>query len=350
MDRNPGRLNTVGRPIGWRRVTVRDGDGKVLPPRVWGEVVIDMPVWDAAAGDGYLDAPPPLAARFTNGTLWTGDRGKLDGRGFLVLGARHAEILKVGGRSVGARRIEQALRAAVGSPEIAVVGVPDRALGEVPCAVFASASSPTRAAQSSALGAAIALASPSLRPDEVPRWILPRRELARGASGKLRRGMLAAECARWASAFAQLVAPDHRTFAAYAVDPRVAIVDGGVTPWFRAAAPSTGRAVALVTRRPVGVLATAHLEVGATARVVVGPRADAADVAPELLDVFAGELVRLVALLPGDKLDTIYVHSQHAAGLAASGFAPRGDGWLARGDATVSADELAAVLARASDA
>src|SRR5262249_46306961 len=132
-DRNPRKLHTVGRAVAFRRITVRDPDGNMLPPEQPGEVVIDLPVWDAC--DGYLDSPPELARRFRNGTLWTGDRGTIDRHGFLVLDGRHSEVLKIGGRSVSAPRIEEALGAMPGVRELAVVGVPDRWLRERPSAV-----------------------------------------------------------------------------------------------------------------------------------------------------------------------------------------------------------------------
>ena len=324
IDRHPKRLRSVGRPIAYRRVTVRDREGHVLPPRTWGEVVIEVPVWDR--GDGYLDPTPALARRFDNATLRTGDRGIFDARGFLLLGPRHAEILKVGGRSVSAPRIEESLRGLGGITEVTVVGVPDRALGQVPCAVFA----PSPGCRPDELATAA-------RADESPRWFLPRLALPRGSTGKVRRGLLAHEAARWTAAFPQLVAPDHRTYPAYAVDPRVSIVDGGIAPWFGDATLVAGRAIALVTRRPVRVLALAYLQAGAAdrpdCRLVVGPvpvEQAEGELSDQLLDVFATELLRLVALLPGEPVQTTCVRPARDAFVAA-GFTPSSDGWLVRG-------------------
>ncbi len=354
LDRNPKRAQTVGRAIAYRRITVRDPEGRVLPPRTWGEVVIDMPAWDR--GDGYLDAPPELARRFDNASLYTGDRGRLDGRGFLVLGARHAEILKVGGRSVSAPHIEETLQGAGGIAQLAIVGVPDRALGEIPCAVFV----PEIGARPDAL---VAAAHAKLRTDEVPRWYLPRWALPHTASGKLRRGRLAFEAAAWAAAFPQLVAPDHRTFPAFVVDVRTSIVDAGVAPWFGDPGEHAraGRAIALVSRRPVRVLALAYVQSGApgvpACRFIAGPFAveqPDGKVTGELLDVFAGELIRLIALLPGANMKLMYARSD-ASAFTASGFTQAGaTGWLARGDADVAlrglADGATVEISRAADA
>lgn len=309
LDEHPKRLRTVGRAIAFRRITIRDAEGRVLPPGTWGEVAIDMPAWNA--GDGYLDAPPELARRFANGTLYTGDRGKLDGRGFLVLGARAAEILKIGGRSVSAPHIEAALRKTPGAPKLAVTGVPDRALGEVACCIYMPAPDARSAA----------LAEAALRADELPRWVLPRPRLPRTASGKLRRGRLAAEAARWTAAFPQIVAPDHRTVPAYELDPRAAIADAGLVPWFGdpGDAARAGRVLALVERRPVRVLALAYIQCDRECRFACGPFAAAqphGEVTAELLDVFAAEVIRLAQLLPGPQTRLVRVRAGEAAPVA----------------------------------
>lgn len=326
----PGRMHTVGRAIGFRRLTVRDPDGRLLPPGQAGEVVIELPMWDAC--DGYLDAPPELARRFDNGTLWTGDRGSFDEFGFLVLGHRNAEILKVGGRSVGAPRIEEALAGAPGIAEVAVVGVPDRVLGEVPCAVYVPAGR-----------APVSLAGVTLRPDELPCWLLPRHALPRGPSGKLRRGVIAGEAARWTRWFPHVAVPDHVPYPAFDLEGGVAIVDGWPPDWRTGGAVLDGgaRVIALVARAPARPLALAVVQAGAAAaadaRFIVGPVAvplPGGRVTDELVDVFAGELVALAELLPGPVPRALYaLPAGSARGFAGAGFAPLAGhpGWLGRG-------------------
>jgi acyl-coenzyme A synthetase/AMP-(fatty) acid ligase len=333
--RKPGKLHTVGRAVGFRRVTVRDDTGRMLPPGEAGEVVIDLPVWHAC--DGYLDAPPELARRFANATLWTGDRGTIDEHGFLVLGARAAEILKVGGRSVGAPRIEEVLAALPGIAEVAVVGVPDRVLGEVPCAVFvpAAGGDPHRLADHAAAA--------EVRPDELPRWLLARRELPRGPSGKLRRGLLAEEAARWARSFGRAIVADHRRYPAFDLESGIAIVDGCPRSWIAdtAGLDPAARMIALVARRPLHPLALAIVQAGATetgddVRFVVGPVAVALagdQVTDDLLDVFAGELIVLAGALPGPRPALTCACSPAPRGaFTGAGFAaiPGHPGWMRR--------------------
>lgn len=352
LHRRPSKTHTVGRAVSYRRVTVRDGAGRILPPGHTGEVVIDLPMWDAA--DGYLDAPPELARRFENGTLWTGDRGTIDPHGFLVLGARAADILKVGGRSVGALRIEEALAGLPGVAELAVVGVPDRVLGEVPCAVFVP-SDASRAAGAApgatAAGLAGAALAAEIRPDELPRWFLARRELPRGAGGKLQRGRLAHEAAGWTQSFPRSIIPEHRSYPAFDLERGLAIVDGWPAAWLGdpgAAGPGhpegfdpCARVIALVARRPLRPLALAVVQAGATAaggelRFVVGPVAvelARGPVAPDLLDVFAGELIVLAGALPGPHPALTCAYSaEPRVAFAGAGFAPVAAhaGWLTR--------------------
>jgi long-chain acyl-CoA synthetase len=366
LHQKPGKLHTVGRAIGLRRVTVRDPAGQVLPPGRTGEVVIDLPVWGAA--DGYLDAPPELARRFANATLWTGDEGMVDDHGFLVLGPRAAEILKVGGRSVGAPRIEEQLATVAGVAEVAVVGVPDRLLGEVPCAVFVPT---TRADARRLIDGGLEAdadadgggeADGALRPDEVPRWFVARRELPRSASGKLRRGQLAHEAARWAQAFVATVVPEHRPYPAYDLEHGVAVVDGGPPEWLGDASllDPCARIITLVARRPARPIALAVVQAGApgvadAVRFVLGPIAvelPRGRVSDDLLDVLAGELIVLASALPGTPARRLYaLPIAGRGGFAGAGFAAvAGDaaGWLVRGEPAELAaarDELAVVEA-----
>jgi acyl-coenzyme A synthetase/AMP-(fatty) acid ligase len=336
LHRKPGKLHTVGRPVGYRRVTVRDEAGRMLPPGRTGEVVIELPMWDRA--DGYLDAPPELARRFENGALWTGDRGKIDRHGFLVLTSRNAEILKVGGRSVAALRIEEAIAALPEVAEVVVVGVPDRLLGEVPCAVFVPAGGGRRLEED----------GPDLidvRPDEQPRWFLARRDLPRGPSGKIRRGQLAQEAARWTRWFDQAIVPDHRLYPAHAPVEGVAVVDGCPAEWKGdgGALDPAARIVTLVEREPLRPLALAIVQAGATGvggevRFIVGPHpiASAAGRATaDVLDLFAAELVAMTGRLPGPRPElTCAFAAEHVRAYAGAGFVavPQRAGWMTRAE------------------
>jgi hypothetical protein len=332
-DRNPRKLHTVGRAVVFRRITVRDPDGNMLPPDQPGEVVIDLPMWDGC--DGYLDAPPELARRFTNGVLWTGDRGTIDRQGFLVLGSRQSEVLKIGGRSVSAPRIEEVLGAMPGMRELVVVGVPDRWLGEIPCAVYVPEAGADPRALADEADARSAMA------EDTPRWWLARRELPRGPTMKVQRGLLAQEAARWTGAFPRLIAPAHRRFAAYEIEGGLAIVDGW--PWASSGAlDPCARPIALASRRPVTALALAAIlpaDTSVAARLIIGPIACGASEAQ--LDAFAAELARLVNLLPGPAPDAVCALSERLRFEPIDG-AP---GWTWRREPTITAQIEAEIRA-----
>jgi len=194
------RGDTVGRPAPGREVTIVNARGRALPPGETGEIVVRVA---ATPADGYFlpDAPPDAPAttagsqRFAGGVLRTGDRGHFDRDGFLVLEERAAELLKVGGRTVSAPRIEQQLTALGVFAEVAVVSVPHRRLGEVPAVAF----TPSRGALG--IAALERLVADRFRPEETPRWFVARPALPRTASGKLRRGAIASALRRWVEAW-----------------------------------------------------------------------------------------------------------------------------------------------------
>ena len=359
LHRKPGKLHTVGRPVGYRRVTVRDEAGRMLPPGRTGEVVIELPVWSRA--DGYLDAPPELARRFDDGALWTGDRGTIDRHGFLILGSRNAEILKVGGRSVGALRIEESIAALDEVAEVAVVGVPDRLLGEVPCAVFVPAAG-QRARRLSG-GDDVGL---DVRPDELPRWFLARRELPRGPSGKIRRGQLAQEAARWTRAFDRAVVPEYRPYPAFSLAEGAAIADGCPPAWSGdpAGLDPCARVIALVADAPrplaLGIVQAGATGVDTAVRLLVGPVAvehAGGRAAEDLLEGFARELVALAGRLPGARpaLTCAFpVEPLRAFAVAGFAAAPGHAGWMMRpevgGESAASDSAGAAGAANAANA
>lgn len=222
--------DTVGRPAPGREVTIVDATGAPLPQGQTGEIVVRI---HAAPEDGYF--PPAEDGRFVAGVLRTGDRGHFESDGFLVLEARTAELIKVGGRTVSAPRIEQQLGALGVFGDVAVVSVPHHRLGEVPAVAF----TPSRNTPSLAvLGRLVAC---RLRREELPRWYLARRALPRTPSGKLRRGAIASDLRRWVEAWPSSVTCGTRILPARALDKldhssgvlQVFAADGAPARWPR---------------------------------------------------------------------------------------------------------------------
>jgi acyl-CoA synthetase (AMP-forming)/AMP-acid ligase II len=85
--------------------------------------------------DGYFENPQATAEALREGWYHTGDLGALDGEGYLSIVGRVRDIIRTGGESVAPAEVETALADHPGIAEVAVVGIPDPAWGEIVCAV-----------------------------------------------------------------------------------------------------------------------------------------------------------------------------------------------------------------------
>ena len=109
-----------------------EGD-RHLPPNERGEIAIRS----AANIKGYWANPEATAAAFTgDGYVRTGDIGYLDEDGYLFIVDRKKDIILRGGENISAAEVEAAIYGFDGIAEVAVFGVPDERLGEVPVAVL----------------------------------------------------------------------------------------------------------------------------------------------------------------------------------------------------------------------
>ena len=87
---------------------------------------------------GYLDDPAATAATVdADGWLHTGDIGRADEDGYVVLVDRVKELIKCNGYQVAPAELEAVLVAHPAVAEAAVVGRPDEEAGEVPKAFVA---------------------------------------------------------------------------------------------------------------------------------------------------------------------------------------------------------------------
>jgi long-chain acyl-CoA synthetase len=79
---------------------------------------------------GYWNKPEATAATFVDGWLHTGDLARVDDEGFTYIVDRAKDMINRGGENVYSVEVENALAAAPGVFEVAVVGVPDTMMGE----------------------------------------------------------------------------------------------------------------------------------------------------------------------------------------------------------------------------
>src|SRR5262249_6795596 len=122
-----GSVGTVGPNL--EAVVVDPRTGARLGPDQPGELWIRSP----QVMRGYLgDEEATAAALAGDGWLRTGDVCSLSVGGDIVLVDRLKELIKVGGYSVAPAEVERELLVHPAVADAAVVGRPDRELGEVP--------------------------------------------------------------------------------------------------------------------------------------------------------------------------------------------------------------------------
>jgi O-succinylbenzoic acid--CoA ligase len=115
---------TVGRPLFWTDLSVRDDDGDERSPGDPGELVVSGPT----VSPGYLDADATAAA-FGDAGLHTGDVGYREDGLFWVVG-RTDDLIVTGGENVAPAEVADTLRDHPDVTDAAVVGVPDEEWGE----------------------------------------------------------------------------------------------------------------------------------------------------------------------------------------------------------------------------
>ncbi|MFI6103680.1 class I adenylate-forming enzyme family protein [Streptomyces sp. NPDC051310] len=119
-DTDENLATTEGRPPAGMEIRIVDGE-----VRLRGEAVCR----------GYLDPAQTAAAFDADGFLRTGDLGHLTGSGHLVLTGRRKDVIIRKGENISAREIEDLLHRHPAVRDVAVIGLPDAARGELVCAV-----------------------------------------------------------------------------------------------------------------------------------------------------------------------------------------------------------------------
>jgi len=120
------RLGTVGQPFAYHDLAVLDGEGRRLPPGETGHVEVGGFAGHAyryLADDGSLKV-------HSRGRIRTGDLGRLDEDGFLILSGREKELIIRGGAKISPLEIDACLMQHADVIEAATVGVPDPIYGE----------------------------------------------------------------------------------------------------------------------------------------------------------------------------------------------------------------------------
>jgi len=126
------RIDSEGRPIGAVRIRLVDDDGREVAAGVEGEILARGPECFL----GYRDATLNADTFTADGWFRTGDLGTLDAAGYLRITGRKKDIIIRKGENISAREVEELVATHPSAAEVAVVGTPDPAAGEIACAVL----------------------------------------------------------------------------------------------------------------------------------------------------------------------------------------------------------------------
>lgn len=119
---------SVGLPLPDTEVTIQDEERNILPVGKEGELCVRGP----QVMQGYWQKPEETQSVLDKeGWLHTGDIAKMDSQGFVYLLDRKKDMIIVSGFNVYPREVEEVISMHPGVREVAVIGVPNEATGEM---------------------------------------------------------------------------------------------------------------------------------------------------------------------------------------------------------------------------
>jgi acyl-CoA synthetase (AMP-forming)/AMP-acid ligase II len=172
--RKPGTVGVAAGP----EVCILDDNGQVAAPGVTGEISIRGP----NVMSGYENNPKANAEAFTNGWFRTGDQGVIDGAGYIAITGRLKEIISRGGEKISPREVDEVLMDHPSVLQCVTFAVPHDKLGEEVAVVVVLREGTELTANELREFAAKRLAD-----FKVPKKVLFRPEIPKGATGKLQR-------------------------------------------------------------------------------------------------------------------------------------------------------------------
>jgi acyl-CoA synthetase (AMP-forming)/AMP-acid ligase II len=178
-------LCTDGRPMPGSVVRILDADGFEVPAGTDGEVVVRGPEQFV----GYRDSQLNDEAFTDDGWFRTGDLGRLDADGRLIITDRIKDVIIRGGETISSAQVEDVLSAHRAVSECAVVAAPDARLGEIVAAVVVL--KPDERLDIDALRGHFAAAG--LAKQKVPERLVVVDALPRTSLGKVRKAELRAQ-------------------------------------------------------------------------------------------------------------------------------------------------------------
>jgi acyl-CoA synthetase (AMP-forming)/AMP-acid ligase II len=178
-------LKSVGRVGIHFDCSIRDDDGKPLPPNSKGEIWLR----GSTVMKGYLNMPEETAQVLRDGWLRTNDIGRMDERGYVYLLDRQKFMIITGAVNVFPTTVEAILVEHPAVLEVAVVGVPHPEWGEAVVAVINRKPSHKDASVEDI----IKFCHGKLSAPETPKHVVFVEELPRTANAKIKK----AEIRKW---------------------------------------------------------------------------------------------------------------------------------------------------------
>ena len=177
----PQMAGSAGRSLMHTTLSIRDDDGKELPPGTAGEIWIT----GNCVSPGYWNKPEATAEVFVtlnDGRRYyrTGDIGRMDENGYFYIEDRVKDMYISGGENVYPAEIENHLYQLDHIAEVAVIGVPDERWGEVGC--ICAVAKPEAELN---LDAMLAHLDGKLATFKTPQHLYVMKELPRGGTGKV---------------------------------------------------------------------------------------------------------------------------------------------------------------------
>lgn len=147
-----------------------------MPDGEVGEIVLKGP----GLFKGYWQMPEETSAAFTDGWFHTGDLARRDEDGYIFIVDRKKDLIICGGYNIYPREIEELIFTHPAVLEVAIVGVPDEAKGEIPKAFVV-----LKAGMNVSSEEIISFCKERLAAYKVPRIIKFCKELPKSATGKI---------------------------------------------------------------------------------------------------------------------------------------------------------------------
>ncbi len=172
------RVDSEGRAIGAAEIRIVDDGGADVATGCEGEILARGPERFL----GYRNPDADVDAFTADGWFRTGDLGTVDAEGYLRITGRRKDIIIRKGENISARELEDLLAEHPAVAEVAVVGLPDTAAGEIACAVLRlrpGATAPTLA------DVAAHLIARGLSRRKLPERVVVVVDFPRNASGKI---------------------------------------------------------------------------------------------------------------------------------------------------------------------